>query len=81
MSADIHTIYNSNSRDHVATLRKIANQIEAGDYGEVGCVGLVLLGDRMEVFGMGADSDAPSVGLLLHAGFSLMSDAIKNHGR
>lgn len=81
MSADIHTLYNSNMRDPVATLRKIADQIEAGDYGDVGCAGLVLLGNRMEVFGMGSDSEAPSVGLLLHAGFSLLSDAIKEHGR
>lgn len=80
MTAEVHTLYNSNSRDPVATLRKIADQIEAGDYGEVGAVGLVLLGNRMEVFGMGSDCEAPSIALLLHAGFSRMSDAIKDHG-
>lgn len=81
MTAEIHTIYNSNMRDPVATLRKIADQIEAGDYGSVGCAGLVLLGDKMKVFGMGEDSEGPSVGMLLHAGFSMISDSLKEHGR
>ena len=74
-------IYPHNFREPAATLREIADQIEAGRYGEVGCVGVVLLGDRVEVFGAGVDSAAPSVGLLLHAGFMRMSKAIEEHGR
>jgi hypothetical protein len=63
------------------TLRIIADQIERGDFGEVGSAGFVLLGSTMEVFGMGTDSEAPSVALLLHAGFTRLSNALEQHGR
>lgn len=78
--ADIHVLRDTNFRDAVATLRKIAGEIEAGDYGEVGSVGVVLLGDRLHVMGAGPDSEAPSVALLLHAGFMRLSKAIEEHG-
>lgn len=75
------SLHESNYRDPVATLRKIADEIEAGDFGSVGCVAVTILGDTMEVFGMGPDSEAPSVALLLHAGFLRLSGAIEMHGR
>lgn len=74
-------LYGSNIRDPVATLRRIADDIEAGVYGSVGSAGLVLLGDTMEVFGFGPDSEAPSVALLLHAGFLRLSKSVEEHGR
>jgi hypothetical protein len=77
----VTTIYPSNFRDVAATLRAIADEVEAGKYGEVGCCGVVLLGDRMEVFAMGPDSGAPSGALLLHAGFASMSRAVEDHGK
>jgi len=80
-SLSVVSIYESNYRDPAATLRCIADQIDAGEFGEVGCAGLVILGDAMSVFGMGADSEAPSVGMLLHAGFMRMSKAIEEHGQ
>lgn len=80
MIAEVITLYESNFREPATTLRKIADQIEAGEYGEVGCLGVVLLGDTMEVFGAGTDCEAPSVGLLLHAAFMRMSKAIEEHG-
>lgn len=73
-------LYGSNYRDPVATLRKIADEIEADRYGAVGSVGVVLLGDTMEVFGAGEDSEAPAVALLLHSGFLRLSKAIEEHG-
>lgn len=73
-------IYESNYRDPAATLRLIAGEIEAGKYGPVGCVGVAILGDRMEVFGMGKDSEGPSVALLLHAAFMRLSKSIEEHG-
>lgn len=79
--AEVVTLYESNHRDPVATLREIADEIERGDYGSVGSAGLVILGDTMEVFGMGEDAEAPSVALLLHAGFMRMSRAVEEHGR
>lgn len=81
MSAEVITLYESNMRDPVAALRKIAAQIERGDYGAVGCLGVVLLGDTMEVFGAGMDSEGPSVGILLHAGFTRVSNAVESHGK
>lgn len=77
----IVTLYKTNDRDPVAALRAIADEIESGFYGGVGCVGVVLLGDTMEVFGAGPDREAPSVALLLHAGFSRLSSSIESQGR
>lgn len=81
MSAKVVTLHESNFRDAAATLRVIADQIDAGEYGAIGCAGLVILGDTMEVFGMGPDSEAPSVAMLLHAGFMRLSLSIERHGR
>lgn len=76
----VRTIYETNYRDVPATLREIANQIEAGKYGAVGSVGLVLLGDTLEVFGIGPDSEAPSTALILNAGAMKLTMPIINHG-
>ncbi len=75
------TLQESNFRDPAATLRVIADDIEAGKYGPVGCVAVTLLGDTMEVFGMGLDSDGSSVAILLHAAFMRLSGSIEKHGR
>jgi hypothetical protein len=74
-------LHKSNFRDPVATLRVIADQIEAGKYGEVGCVAVALLGDTLEVFGAGEDSEWPSVAITLHAAFLRLSKQIEEHGR
>jgi hypothetical protein len=79
--ADIVTLHASNFRDPVATLRAIADEIEGGKYGDVGCVGVVVMGDTLEVFGMGEDSEAPSVAMVLHGGFMRLARAIEEHGR
>jgi hypothetical protein len=81
MSAEIITLNETNFRDPVAALREIANEIEAGKYGAVGCVGIVVMGDTTEVFGAGMDSEGPSVAMLLHAGFMILSREIEDHGR
>lgn len=73
-------LYNSNFRDVVATLRGIADAIEDNKYGPVGCAALVLLGDTLEVFGMGPDSEAPSVGMLLNAGVMKLTKPFLDHG-
>jgi hypothetical protein len=75
------TLHESNYRDPVATLRAIADDIEKGKYGPVGCVAVCVLGDTMEVHGMGEDSEAPSVAMLLNAGFMRLSRAVEEHGR
>jgi hypothetical protein len=74
-------LHSSNFRDPVATLRLIADEIEAGDYGDVGSVALVILGDSMECFGLGKDAEAPSIGLLFYSAFLRMAQAIEGHGK
>lgn len=76
MSAEIVTLHQSNFRDPAATLRDIADEIEAGKYGAVGCLGIVVMGDDLEVFGAGPDSEGPAVAVLLHAGFNKLCNSM-----
>ena len=80
MTAEVVQLRKSNFRDAAATLRVLADEIEDGVYGKVGCVGVVVLGDKLSVFGMGKDSEASSVALVLHAGFMRLSKAVEEHG-
>ena len=55
-----------------ATLREIANDIEAGEFGKAsGCV-VVLDADTLEVFYCGTGEAGPNAHLLLHAGAAKM---------
>lgn len=80
-SLNVVPLYESNHRDPAATLRRIADEIEAGQYGDVRSAAVVLLGGTMEVFGMGSDAEGPSIGMLLHSGFMRISKAIEEHGQ
>lgn len=75
------TLHESNFRDPVATLRKLADEIERGDYGVVGCVAVAVFGDKLEVFGAGPDAEPPSVGMTLLAGANYLAGAMVSHGR
>lgn len=75
------TLNESNRRQPGPTLRKIADEIEAGKYGEVGTIAIVLLGDTMNIFGAGPESEAPAVALLLNAGALRFAKAIEEHGK
>lgn len=77
---EIVKLYETNYRDPVAMLRKLADDVEAGTYGDVGCVGIALLGDQLEVFGFGPDSEAPSVGMVLQAGALKLTMPFLHHG-
>ena len=81
MAAEVVMLPDSNFRDPVSTLRVIADAIEAGKYGAIGCAALVLLGDKLEVFRTGKDSEAPSVALPLNAGVLRLPRAIEENGR
>lgn len=74
-------LYESNLRDPVAELRHIADQMEAGEYGEVASATLITMGDTMEVFSFGAESDAGSAALLLQAALIRLCTAVERHGR
>lgn len=78
----IATIYESNYRDAAATLRVVADDIENGTHGDVGTCALVVLSDTgMHVFGMGPESEAPSVGMLFHAAALRFTKTIEEHGK
>jgi hypothetical protein len=61
-------IYESNFRDAAASLRRMADDIESGLYGEVQGVAVVLDGGAIEVFGFGKKSEPEHTALLLQAG-------------
>lgn len=51
----------------VTMLRQIADEIEAGEIGNVRSVAVVAWGDTLEVFGAGVDREAPTINLLFNA--------------
>ena len=62
----------TNLLDIPATLRNIADSIEAGQYGDaMGCA-VVLDARKLEVFYCGTGEAAPNTHLLLHAGAAKM---------
>lgn len=73
-------LYDTNFRDSVAMLRKLADDVEAGVYGDVACVGVAMLADQLEVFGFGPDSEAPSVAMTLQAGALKLTMPFLHHG-
>jgi hypothetical protein len=79
--SNVVALYETNYRDVPATLRVIADEIEAGKYGEVSCLAVALLGDTMEVFGLGPDSDGTASASLLQAGALRIIGTIERHGR
>lgn len=74
--AEVIPLYESNYRDPAATLRVIADNIEAGEYGEVLEIALVMNADGLEMFGMGRDNDAGTTCLLLAAGMQKLVSPI-----
>jgi hypothetical protein len=62
-------------------LRRIADQIEAGDWGAVSSYAVVIMGDTVEVFGSDVDNSGVSVALLLQAGVLRVISAVERHGR
>ena len=68
-------------RDPVKALRNLADDIEAGRYGDVSSCGVVLFGDRMEVFGSGEDSEGPTIALLFNAAAHRFAKEIEEYGQ
>lgn len=64
----VHVMREANLRDVPATLRALAERMEAGDYGQVtGCV-IVWQSDRVDISYCGNGEAAPRAHLLLHCG-------------
>lgn len=75
------TLYETNLRDPASTLRIIADEIASGKFGEVSCVGLTLMGDKLEIFGMGPESDSPQVAMLFQAAIQRFAKTIEEYGK
>lgn len=73
-------LYEQNMRQIPEMLRLLANNIENGDYGEVGEATCVVMGDTLEVFGWGPHCDGTSSAVMLQAGAQKLIDQVKNHG-
>lgn len=80
MTAELVPLRDYTLRDVAPTLRRIADEVEQGKYGAVGCCGVVIMGDTINVFGMGPDSEGPSTAMVLHAGFMQLARMIEEHG-
>lgn len=68
-------------RDPVKALRNLANDIEAGKYGEVSSCGVVIMGDQMEIFGSGPDCSGTVINLLFNAASHRFAREIEEHGK
>jgi hypothetical protein len=68
-------------KDPVKALRNLADDIEAGRFGEVGSCGVVIFGDEMHVYGSGADSGACTIALLFSAAAHRFAAEIEAHGK
>lgn len=79
--ADVTTLYETNFRNIPETLRVIAEQIESGELGEIKEGALVIFGNRLEVFGLGAANyDGGSTHLLLTAGANKLANTVVYYG-
>ena len=67
-------------RDPVKALRNLADEIEAGEFGEVNSCGVVIFGEGMTVFGSGVDSDGPTIALLFSAAAHRFAREIEQEG-
>jgi hypothetical protein len=81
MTAELVILHESTLHDVPAKLRKIAEDVENNVYGPVGCCGVVVMGDQINTFGMGPDSEGPSVAMVLYAGFMQLARMIEDHGK
>lgn len=65
--AVVNTLFETNMRDVPAMLRRCADRIEAGEYGEgVAMVSVLDAGDGIHVFGWGDLNPREAIGLLEH---------------
>lgn len=81
MPAEVVTLRETNFRQAAQTMRVIADEIDAGTYGRVASVAIVILGDKLDVFGCGPESEAASISLMLRAGSLRMERALEEHGK
>jgi hypothetical protein len=83
VSADLKvvTMRDHSLREVSAMLRQTAENIDAGQYGEIGTCAMVLFGDKINVFGFGPDASGPTVHIVLCAGAAELQQSLRDHGK
>lgn len=76
MSARLHVLREANLQDVPATLREIADSIEAGEYGTAKGCAVVLDADRVHVFYTGTGEAGPNAHLLFSVGAAKMVQVV-----
>lgn len=67
----------SEYKDPAKMLRNLANDIEAGEFGEVTCIAIATFGDAgLEVFGGGSDSVGPTIAMMFQAASMKMCQSL-----
>lgn len=66
--------------DVVGELRRLADEIEAGEYGAVRIAALVTFGDKLDIFSVGTDTNAGECTLLFNAAALRLARSIEGHG-
>lgn len=74
--SNIRLLRETSLRDIPATLRNIADSIEAGEYGQAHGCAVVLDADLTEVFYTGTGEAGPNAHLLLSVGAAKMVQAV-----
>ena len=67
--------------DVPAKLRKLADDTEAGKYGQPGTCVVAMLADRMQVFSFGPESNMTAAHVVLHAAMLLIAQELVDHGK
>ena len=78
---EIVTLRASNFRQASATLRTIADQIDAGEFGGEPTIALVLCGNTLEVMACGPHAEPDYAACLLSAGHMRLIRTLERHGR
>lgn len=81
MAATLHEIKPPEYRNVVTALRNLADDIEAGHFGEITSCGVVTFGDTLEIFGSGSDASGPTIALLFQAARQRFAQEIEQFGR
>ncbi len=72
------TLHESNFREAAASLRAIADEIDAGEHGEVAVVGIAMRSstepDGVHLFSCGPESEPPITAMLFYKAFHKMSE-------
>lgn len=66
--------------DVAAKLRKLADRIEAEEFGGVTTCAVLVMGDTLEIFGLGEDGAMPTIVTLCMAAVQKVCNPIAYHG-